>query len=95
MKSTGIDRGLDKMGRIVLPMEIRKMLHLVEDKSCVEFYTEADTVILKKYTPACIFCDRADDTVEYHGMKICRDCLRKLNALAEEQEAPAPSPDAG
>ena len=54
MKSTGIVRGLDKMGRIVLPMEIRKLLHLIDDKSYVEFYTEADSVILKKYVPACI-----------------------------------------
>ena len=51
------------MGRIVLPMEIRKLLHLIDDKSYVEFYTEADSVILKKYVPACIFCDSADDTL--------------------------------
>ena len=84
MKSTGIVRGLDKMGRIVLPMEIRKLLHLIDYKSYVEFYTEADSVILKKYVPACIFCDNADNTVEYHGMKICKDCLHKLNLLAQE-----------
>lgn len=47
MKSTGIVRGLDKMGRIVLPMEVRRLLHLVDDKSFVEFYTEEDAVILK------------------------------------------------
>lgn len=82
MKSTGIVRGLDKMGRIVLPMEIRKMLHLIDNKSSVEFYTEADAVILKKYVPACIFCDSADDLIEYRGMKICRECLEKMNQMA-------------
>lgn len=84
MKSTGIVRGLDKMGRIVLPMEIRKLLHLVDNKSYVEFYTDADSVILKKYTPACIFCDSADDLITYCDMKICRNCLAKLNAQALE-----------
>ena len=64
MKSTGIVRGLDKMGRIVLPMEIRKLLHLIDDKSYVEFYTEADNVILKKYVTACIVCESAGDTTE-------------------------------
>lgn len=82
MKSTGIVRGLDKMGRIVLPVEIRKMLHLVDDKSSVEFYTDADTVILKKYVPACIFCDSADEMIEFKGIKICKSCLKKMNYLA-------------
>lgn len=86
MKSTGIVRGLDKMGRIVLPMEIRKMLHLVDDKSYVEFYTEADSVILKKYAPACIFCDSADDMIEFNGMKICKNCLQKMNGILKETE---------
>ncbi|MCI5739267.1 MAG: AbrB/MazE/SpoVT family DNA-binding domain-containing protein [Ruminococcus sp.] len=86
MKSTGIVRGLDKMGRIVLPMEIRKMLHLVDDKSFVEFYTDADMVILKKYTPACIFCDSADDLITYCDMKICKNCLSKMNAQAVVQD---------
>lgn len=87
MKSTGIVRGLDKMGRIVLPMEIRRLLHLVDDKSYVEFYTEADTVILKKYAPACIFCDSADDMIEYGGMKICKNCLEKMNHIAVEAQS--------
>lgn len=82
MKSTGIVRGLDKMGRIVLPIEIRKMLHLIDDKSSVEFYTDADMVILKKYVPACIFCDEANDLIEFRGIKICKSCLKKMNQLA-------------
>ncbi len=74
------------MGRIVLPMEIRRLLHLVDDKSFVEFYTEADTVILKKYAPACIFCDSADNMIEYSGMKICKRCLEKMNGIAAEMK---------
>ena len=54
MKSTGIVRSIDKMGRIVLPMETRKLLSLTEEGSAVEIYTDNDMVILKKYTPACL-----------------------------------------
>ncbi len=86
MKSTGIVRGLDKMGRIVLPMEVRRLLHLVDDKSFVEFYTEEDAVILKKYVPACVFCDNADDMIEFGGMKICKNCLKKMNQIVNETE---------
>ena len=85
MKSTGIVRGLDKMGRIVLPKELRNTLHLTEDESSVEFYTDGDSVVLKKYQPACIFCNSADDMIEYHGMKICKKCLRKMDQLAKEK----------
>ena len=81
MKSTGMVRGIDKMGRVVLPTETRK---LVAGKSAVEIYTDDDSIVLKKYVPACIFCDSVDDIVEYKGNKICKQCIEKLNALAEE-----------
>ena len=81
MKSTGMVRGIDKMGRVVLPTETRKLLNLVAGKSAVEIYTDDDSIVLKKYVPACIFCDSVDDIV---GNKICKQCIEKLNALAEE-----------
>ena len=83
MKSTGMVRGIDKMGRVVLPTETRKLLNLVAGKSAVEIYTD-DSIVLKKYVPACIFFDSVDDIVEYKGNKICKQCIEKLNALAEE-----------
>ena len=78
MKSTGIVRSIDKMGRIVLPMETRKLLSLTQEGAAVEIYTEEDMVILKKYTPACFFCNNADDLIEYHGIKICRNCIADM-----------------
>ena len=63
MKSTGMVRGIDKMGRVVLPTETRKLLNLVAGKSAVEIYTDDDSIVLKKYVPACIFCDSVDDIV--------------------------------
>ena len=58
-------RGIDKMGRVVLPTETRKLLNLVAGKSAVEIYTDDDSIVLKKYVPACIFCDSVDDIVEH------------------------------
>ena len=84
MKSTGIVRKLDKMGRIVLPMETRKLLSLTDDDAAVEIYTENDTVILKKYTPSCIFCNSTQNLVEYHGAKICESCIETLGQRARE-----------
>ena len=84
MKSTGIVRSIDKMGRIVLPMETRKLLNLTEEGSSVEIYIENDMVILKKYAPACIFCNNVDNLVEYHGVKICENCINDMSNKAKE-----------
>ena len=81
MKSTGIVRSIYKMGRIVLPMETRKLLSLTEEGSAVEIYTDNDMVILKKYTPACLFCNSADDLIEYHGVRICQNCVKVMENL--------------
>ena len=85
MKSTGMVRGIDKMGRVVLPTETRKLLNLVAGKSAVEIYTDDDSIVLKKNMfRRVFFCDSVDDIVEYKGNKICKQCIEKLNALAEE-----------
>lgn len=78
MKSTGIVRRIDRLGRIVLPMETRKLLSLTEEGSFVEIYTDNDSVVLKKYTPCCIFCNSADELIEYHGSKICKECVKTM-----------------
>ncbi len=85
MKSTGMVRGIDKMGRVVLPTETRKLLNLVAGKSAVEIYTDDDSIDLKKICSGVyFFCDSVDAIVEYKGNKICKQCIEKLNALAEE-----------
>ena len=84
MKSTGMVRGIDKMGRVVLPTETRKLLNLVAGKSAVEIYTDDDSIVLKKYVPACIFCDSVDDIVEYKGNKILvEDSMPRVKAGIE------------
>ena len=77
MKSTGIVRKVDELGRIVLPIETRKRLELSAGDG-VEIFVERDRVILKKYEPACIFCGEVDDVVNYNDKKICRHCLEEL-----------------
>ena len=78
MKSTGIVRKVDELGRVVLPIELRRTLDIAE-KDALEIYTEGtDMIILKKYMPACIFCNDAKDVVTYKGKNICKTCLEEL-----------------
>ena len=77
MKSTGIVRKIDDLGRIVLPVELRRTLDIAE-RDEVEIYLDEDRVILKKYEPSCLFCGDADDVVLYKDKRICRNCLADL-----------------
>ena len=80
MKSTGIVRKVDELGRIVLPIELRRTLEIAERDS-LEIYVEGSTIILKKYEPACIFCGDAKDVVTYKGRNICANCLKEMQSL--------------
>ena len=80
MKSTGIVRKVDELGRIVLPIEMRRTLD-IEEKDALEIYVEGSSVILKKYKPSCIFCDTTKDTVVFKGKNICPKCLKELKEL--------------
>lgn len=80
MKSTGIVRKVDELGRIVLPIEMRRTLDIAE-KDALEIYVEGTSVILKKYKPTCIFCDTAKDITVFRGKNICPKCLKELKEL--------------
>lgn len=80
MKSTGIVRKVDELGRIVLPIEMRRTLD-IEEKDALEIYVEGSSVILKKYKPSCIFCDTTKDIVVFKGKSICPKCLKELKEL--------------
>ncbi len=77
MKSTGIVRKLDDLGRIVLPIELRRTLDIA-DKAPLEIFVEGDSIILRKYEASCVFCGTAA-TTEYKGRHICDDCLNDLS----------------
>ena len=78
MKSTGIVRKVDELGRIVLPIELRRTLG-IEEKDRIEIFVDGESIILRKYQPACIFCDHAKDIINYKGKNICPDCIRAMN----------------
>ena len=71
MKSTGIVRKVDELGRIVLPIEMRRTL---------EIYVEGENIILRKYQASCIFCDNVKGVIQYRGKNVCPDCINKLKA---------------
>ena len=77
MKSTGIVRKVDELGRIVLPIELRRTLDIAE-KDCLEIYMDGESIVLKKYQPACIFCDEADGITVFHRKNICAGCMKAL-----------------
>lgn len=77
MKSTGIVRKVDELGRIVLPIELRRTLG-IEEKDRIEIFMDGESIILRKYQPACIFCDNAKDIINYKGKNICPDCIRAM-----------------
>lgn len=81
MKSTGIVRKVDELGRIVLPIEMRRTLNIAE-KDSLEIYAEGESIVLRKYQPACIFCDNAKNIITFKGKNICPDCLKKLKNQA-------------
>lgn len=77
MKSTGIVRKVDELGRVVLPIELRRTLGIAE-RDALEIYVNEATIILKKYVPACIFCDSADNITVFKGKNICENCIKKM-----------------
>ncbi len=80
MKATGIVRKVDELGRIVLPIELRRTLDIGE-RDALEIYLDGDTVILKKYAPSCVFCGGTKGIVSYKGKNVCASCLRDLKQV--------------
>ncbi len=78
MKSTGIVRKVDELGRIVIPKELRKSFN-VNEGNPLEIYTDGDNIILKKYTPGCHCCKNTDNLIEVLGLKLCPSCLDQFN----------------
>ncbi len=77
MKSTGIVRKVDELGRVVIPIELRRTLGIGE-KDALEIYVDGERIMLKKYEPACIFCGNADHVKYFKGKIVCSECLKEL-----------------
>ena len=83
MKSTGIIRRVDELGRVVIPIEIRNQFNIVE-KDPIEIYVEGSSIVLKKFEPNCLFCGNTEDLLSYQYKLICYVCSRKIGSLETE-----------
>lgn len=81
MKSTGIVRKVDELGRVVIPIELRRTLQIAE-KDALEIYVDGEKIVLKKYEPACIFCGNADGVRNFRDKNICQDCLQAMKDVS-------------
>lgn len=83
MKSTGIVRNIDELGRVVVPKEIRTQMGIANTDP-VEIYVEGEKIIMTKYRPVCHFCGETESVIDYKGKKICRACIEGLRAIDTE-----------
>ena len=77
MKSTGIIRTVDDLGRIVIPKPLRKKMSINEFDT-VEIYVEGDKIILTKYSNACLFCGNENDLTKFREKYICASCKEQI-----------------
>ena len=85
MKSTGIVRRVDELGRVVIPIELRNKFGICE-KDPIEIFVDGSSIILKKYEPNCIFCGSTKKLVSYNDKLVCTKCAEKINKLANNAE---------
>lgn len=85
MKSTGIVRKVDELGRVVIPIELRNNLD-IKEKDPIEIYVDGSSIVLKKYQPNCIFCGGTKKLVEYKEKLICSSCSKKIEEALKSEE---------
>ena len=77
IKSTGIVRKVDELGRVVIPIELRRTLG-IQERDALEIYVDDERIILKKYEPACVFCGNAEDVTIFKGKNVCKECISSM-----------------
>ncbi len=80
MKSTGIIRKVDELGRVVIPIEIRNHFN-ISQKDPIEIFIDGTSIVLKKFEPNCIFCGNTKKLIEYNNKLICEKCAKKISDL--------------
>ncbi len=80
MKSTGVVRKIDDLGRVVLPIELRRVLDIDKDSS-LEIYVDGENIVLRKYEPACIFCGQTDGIKQYEKRNVCENCRMAISTV--------------
>lgn len=81
MKATGIVRKLDELGRVVLPIELRRTLE-INKRDGLGIFVENDSIILRKYEPGCMFCGSTNELTNFKGKNVCKECLLAMSQKA-------------
>ncbi|MDR3591882.1 MAG: AbrB/MazE/SpoVT family DNA-binding domain-containing protein [Negativicutes bacterium] len=81
MKSTGIVRRMDELGRVVIPIELRRTLDIAE-KDGLEIFIDSDKIILRKYEPSCVFCGSNDEVTIFKNKRVCQACMTSMGHSA-------------
>lgn len=77
MKSSGIVRKVDELGRIVLPVEMRRLLNISE-KDALEIFIQDDSIVVRKHHDECVFCGSVRGVVSFKGRNVCADCINSI-----------------
>ncbi len=77
MKSTGMVRKVDILGRVVIPRELRQNLG-IENLDSLEIFKGDESIILRKHEPNCIFCDSHKDLTSFMDKRVCKKCIKAL-----------------
>lgn len=85
MKSTGIIRKVDELGRVVIPIELRNTLKIAE-KDPIEIFVDGSSIILKKYESNCIFCGNTKKLVNYKDKLICEKCAKQISDISSKEQ---------
>ena len=81
MKSIGIVRRIDELGRIVIPKELRKKFNIKDGESVEIFTDDGNLIVLKKYEPGCVFCESIHDVTFFENQRVCRECIDRLKDM--------------
>ena len=84
MKSTGIVRKVDELGRVVIPIELRNKFD-IKIKDPIEIFVDGSSIVLKKYEPNCIFCGNSKELIDYNEKLVCKKCAEKIGKKVEEK----------
>lgn len=85
MRDTGIVRKIDELGRVVLPIELRREMG-IEDKDSLSILIDGEHIVLKKHSASCLICGEGYDLIEFEGKMICKNCIHGMAVLDLENE---------
>ncbi len=85
MKETGVSRALDSLGRVVIPVELRRQFDIRENEK-IEFYIEEDKIIMKKVAKTCAFCKNTEGLTQFKDKYICSSCIEELKSLSTNKK---------